>query len=77
MFCDIRNFTDVTEVLEEKVMSFVNSIAKIVYSVSCEYVGYPNKNIGDAFLLVFRIPDSEVEETPDGSLSIDPYNTKI
>lgn len=26
-FCDIRNFTDVTEVLQENVLVFVNTIA--------------------------------------------------
>ena len=26
-FCDIRQFTDTTEVLEEEIMEFVNSIA--------------------------------------------------
>ena len=30
-FCDIRQFTDATEVLQEEVMEFVNSIAKIVH----------------------------------------------
>ena len=31
-FCDIRNFTDTTEILETKVMLFVNQIADIVHS---------------------------------------------
>jgi class 3 adenylate cyclase len=31
-FCDIRNFTDATEVLQEDVMVFVNEIADIVHS---------------------------------------------
>ncbi len=26
-FCDIRNFTDMTEILQERVMLFVNDIA--------------------------------------------------
>lgn len=37
-------------------MLFVNDIAKIVHGVSCEYLGIPNKNIGDAFLIVWKIP---------------------
>lgn len=32
-FCDIRNFTDTTEILLESVMVFVNEIAHIVHSV--------------------------------------------
>ena len=30
-FCDIRHFTDVTEVLQEGVMEFVNTIAHVVH----------------------------------------------
>ncbi len=55
-FCDIRNFTDVTEVLEEKVMLFVNEVAEIVHSTVDKYHGAANKNIGDAFLLVWKYP---------------------
>lgn len=53
-FCDIRNFTDTTEILQEKVMVFVNEIAEIVHEISSEYGGSANKNIGDAFLLVWK-----------------------
>jgi hypothetical protein len=31
-FCDIRQFTDATEVLQEGVMEFVNSISHIVHA---------------------------------------------
>jgi len=64
-FCDIRNFTDATEVLQEDVMVFVNSIAKIVHDKVDKYGGSANKNIGDAFLLVWKFPYSEVEELED------------
>lgn len=53
-FCDIRNFTDATEVLEAHVMIFVNEIADICHEVVNRSGGYPNKNIGDAFLLVWK-----------------------
>jgi len=32
-FCDIRNFTDATEILQEDVMVFVNEIADITHSI--------------------------------------------
>merc|ERR1719218_46002 len=54
-FCNIRNFTDVTEVLQDQVMIFVNRIASIVHSFCDEFWGNPNKNVGDAFLLVWRL----------------------
>ena len=56
-FCDIRNFTDTTEILQEKVMLFVNEIAEIVHEISSEYGGSANKNIGDAFLLVWKFEE--------------------
>eukprot|EP01137_Pigoraptor_chileana_P030667 Opistho-2@17468 len=58
-FCDIRNFTDVTEGLKEKVMVFVNSVAEIVHEGVHKNGGAPNKNIGDAFLLVWRAADGD------------------
>ena len=57
-FCDIRNFTDATEVLQQDVMIFVNNIADIVHSVVDRYGGSANKNIGDAFLLVWKFTEN-------------------
>ena len=57
-FCDIRSFTDATEVLQEEVMEFVNSIANIVHMEVSLHGGAANKNIGDAFLLVWKLPGS-------------------
>jgi len=54
-FCGIRNFTHATEVLKEQVMVFVNRIGEIVHGCVDDYGGAPNKNIGDAFLLVWRL----------------------
>lgn len=54
-FCDIRNFTDATEVLQDQVLLFVNRIAGVVHRVVDDYFGAPNKNVGDAFLLVWRL----------------------
>lgn len=58
-FCDVRNFTDVTEVLQEDVMVFVNEIAEIVHHVVDAHLGAANKNIGDAFLLVWRLEEKK------------------
>jgi len=60
-FCDIRQFTETTEALQERVMLFVNDIAKIVHGVASEFLGIPNKNIGDAFLIVWKIPQQELD----------------
>ena len=55
-FCDIRQFTDTTEVLQEGVMEFVNTIGKIVHMETHLHGGSANKNVGDAFLLVWKFP---------------------
>ena len=46
-FCDIRQFTDATEALQEEVFVFTNKIAFVVHSISHAYGGSANKNIGD------------------------------
>ncbi len=55
-FCDIRKFTDATECLKEDVMLFTNAIGSIVHEACHHFKGAANKNIGDAFLLVWKIP---------------------
>jgi len=54
-FCDIRDFTTATESLQEDVMPFVNKVADIVHKSVVASGGAPNKNIGDAFLLVWKL----------------------
>jgi len=54
-FCNIRHFADATEVLKEKVMLFVNQVGEIVHGCVDDYHGAPNKNIGNAFLLIWRL----------------------
>ena len=58
-FCDIRDFTFATEGLQQDVMLFVNKIADITHKYVVESGGAPNKNIGDAFLLVWKLNSSE------------------
>ena len=54
-FCDVRSFTDTTECLQEEVMLFVNRIAYILHGIVVQYDGSANKNIGDAFLLTWKV----------------------
>lgn len=56
-FCDVRQFTDTTECLQEEVMLFVNRIAHILHSIIVQCSGSANKNIGDAFLLTWKLDD--------------------
>ncbi|CAD8115536.1 unnamed protein product [Paramecium primaurelia] len=72
-FCDIRNFTDATEVLQQDVMVFVNEIAEIVHGVVDSFSGSANKNIGDAFLLVWKFAENDYYQDKDGNLSLKSY----
>lgn len=42
-------------------MAFVNEIGEIVHSLVDQFSGAPNKNIGDAFLLVWKFDEKDVE----------------
>lgn len=59
LFCDIRQFTDATECLQEEVFVFTNRIAAVVHSICHSYGGSANKNIGDAFLLSWLLEEQE------------------
>jgi hypothetical protein len=68
-FCDIRKFSEITDVLRGGVMPFVNQIAKVVHEEVVLHGGAPNKNIGDAFLCSWKTED--FTETPRSSRGLD------
>ncbi|KRX08496.1 Adenylyl cyclase class-3/4/guanylyl cyclase [Pseudocohnilembus persalinus] len=74
-FCDIRNFTDATEVLQTNVMVFVNEIAEITHGCVDQFCGQSNKNIGDAFLLVWKYQENQYKKETGGKLSL--LNNKV
>ena len=59
-FCDIRQFSDVTEILEQDIMLFVNEIAFYVHKHVDRCLGATNKNLGDVFVLVWKFPDNVI-----------------
>lgn len=63
----IQDFSVITEVLQSKVMTFVNQIAEIVHGVVVEFLGAVNKNTGDSFLLVWR--STKEDESDMGKLA--------
>ena len=71
-FCDIRNFTDCTEVLRADIVKLVNSVARHVHMCTSESYGAPNKNIGDAFLLVWK-PKGEMSISAEADASLRSY----
>lgn len=56
-FCDIHHFEHANETLGKDIMTFVNTIASIVHGYVHGWRGQSNKNLGQAFLVVWRIGD--------------------
>merc|ERR1719265_1726888 len=52
-YCDIHDFMETTECLQEEVMVFVNKIARVVHTCVHEWSGAVSKNVGDSFLLTW------------------------
>eukprot|EP00927_Polykrikos_kofoidii_P071073 TRINITY_DN67406_c0_g1_i1.p1 TRINITY_DN67406_c0_g1~~TRINITY_DN67406_c0_g1_i1.p1 ORF type:complete len:1008 (+),score=163.09 TRINITY_DN67406_c0_g1_i1:421-3024(+) len=58
-YCAIRDFDLVIEGLKDRVVLFVNRVAELVHGVANEYLGDPDKNLGNAFFLVWRLVDEQ------------------
>lgn len=58
-FCDIRSFTKLTNILQERIIVFVNEIADIVHGTVDKFSGAANKNIGNSFLLVWKFEEED------------------
>ena len=89
-FCDIRQFDKITIALEERISLFVNNIAEIVHSSVDRFGGATNKNIGDAFLNVWKFyNETPIKKTKlstikrqslqrkDNLIEIDPSNIQV
>jgi len=66
LFCDIRQFTDATESLQEEVFVFTNKIASVIHSICNSCGGSANKNVGDAFLMSWLLDDEAADGTGAG-----------
>jgi class 3 adenylate cyclase len=61
----VRNFSTATEVLQAKIMNFVNQIAEIVHGVVNESHGFANKNFGETFLILWKMGATKREPGGD------------
>jgi class 3 adenylate cyclase len=75
-FCEIRDFQILNQALQAKTILFVNEIADIVHSNVDRYGGAANKNIGDSFLMVWRISDNKINPNIKKSGSITSTNKR-
>ncbi|KAF4317331.1 hypothetical protein BBO99_00006367 [Phytophthora kernoviae] len=53
----IEHFTETCSILEEDIITYINTIAEIVHGDAKVFHGAANKNIGSAFLLAWKICD--------------------
>lgn len=60
-FCIIHDFSITNEVLQADIMMYVNTLAEIVHQRVDEFAGAANKNIGEAFLLVWKFDPLDYE----------------
>ena len=67
-FCNIQAFDLCTEKLEDEIMTFVNAIARIVHDEVTRWGGLCNKNLGNAFLMIWRIGDETELEGISGRI---------
>merc|ERR1711871_214570 len=58
-FCDIHHFDEINQFMGQDVLTFVNTIAEIVHSSVHDWGGQSNKNLGNAFLVIWRIGDEK------------------
>ena len=56
-FCDIHQFDFVMKSLGKDVLVFVNTVAAVVHENVHSWAGSCNKNLGNAFVLIWRIGD--------------------
>lgn len=56
--CRVLDFSIATEVLQGRIMTFVNQIAEIIHGVADEFYGAPNKNSGEQFLVIWRMDNN-------------------
>ncbi|KAE8983051.1 hypothetical protein PR002_g23353 [Phytophthora rubi] len=56
----IEHFTETCSILEEDVITYINTIAEIVHGDAKVFHGAANKNIGSAFLLAWKICDGSL-----------------
>lgn len=55
-------------------MVFVNTIGRIVHDTVDSFNGAANKNIGDAFLLVWKLPENKISLGSNDELKVHDRN---
>ena len=66
-FCYVTQFNQLTEILQEDIIVFVNTIAEMVHLIVDDHYGAANKNLGDAFLFTWKLKDDGYKYLQDSN----------
>lgn len=66
-YCKVRKFGELCENLNTNAMVYINMIADVVHTQVDVCFGVANKNLGDKFMLIWRIPEFEEDTIVDAS----------
>ena len=75
-FISIHNFDKLALDLQHDVLTYSNHVATVVHSVAETYQGNINKNLGDAFLLVWKFNDDDIIIASSRE-SLNPFSTNV
>lgn len=63
MSIKIKDFVDIADIMKEHITIFLNKIIHIVNTTSEKWSGSPNKNDGDRFLITWKLPEIEEQDS--------------
>jgi class 3 adenylate cyclase len=76
-FCIIDEYEEVLECLGEEILPFTNTAAKVVHDAVSENGGQPNRNLGEAFLCVWKPDYGEDTEQTISPANLEYAETKM
>lgn len=59
-FCNLVNFRQISDSLDNSILAFVNKISNIVHRNIYHHLGFVNKNLGDVFFIVWKFKPKEI-----------------
>lgn len=66
-----------TDKMGDKIMDFINDVARVVHENVSAWGGQCNKNLGGSFLMTWRVPDVYTRGSTSVDVSRIPYIAKI
>ena len=58
-FCQIKQFSEITDCLHDEIIVFVNKIVQIIHGCANKWDGQPTNNNGERYVLTWKLPTGE------------------